>query len=70
MIACCFIFMHRIQNIHRKIMGQFFDRLVELGLLFWPRDSTNRGQLIPIAVENNPILPRRVTYDEFAWRQD
>jgi hypothetical protein len=58
--------MHRIQHIHREITGQIFARLNELELFFWPQSSTNQRQVIPIAVENNPIFPRRIAYDEAA----
>jgi hypothetical protein len=70
MIACSFIFMHRIQQIYREITGQFFDRLVEFGLFFWPQSSTNQRQLIPIVVDNNPIVPRRFICDEAEWPSD
>jgi hypothetical protein len=54
MITSSFIFMHRIQHIHREIMGQFFARLLEFQLFLRPQSSTNQWQVIPIAMENNP----------------
>jgi hypothetical protein len=68
MTACSF--MPKIQHLHRETAGKFFARLLEFGLFFWPQNPPNRWQVIPIVLENNPILPRRFAGDEAAGRSD